>query len=81
MPRERRKCEGGCGRWLSDPESLARNYGPVCAERLGIPAPPARRLATTTRRPPAIRTDPPVEIHPGQTEIPLTPFQPTLESL
>jgi len=79
MP-ERRKCEGGCGRWLSDPESIARNYGRVCAERLGIS--PARRLgATSNRRPPATRTDPPVEPIPGQTALELQPMQPSLWSL
>lgn len=76
MSRERRKCEGGCGRWLSDPESIARGYGRQCAERLGIP------IAATVRRPPAIRaTDPPVEIHPDQTALELQPLQPSLWSL
>ncbi|MHC3450824.1 DUF6011 domain-containing protein [Streptomyces prasinus] len=82
MSRERRKCEGGCGRWLKSPAAVELGYGRVCAERLGIPiAPPARRLATATRRPPAIRTDPPVEIHPGQTALDLQTHQPSLWSL
>ncbi|MGW9397283.1 DUF6011 domain-containing protein [Streptomyces sp. NPDC055642] len=82
MSRERRKCEGGCGRWLSDPVSIARGYGRQCAERLGIPVvSPARRLAATVRRPPAVRTDPPVEIHPDQTALDLTDHQPSLWSL
>jgi len=79
MPKPR-LCLGGCGRLLKSPAAVELGYGRVCAERHGIPAPPSRRAATL-RRPPAIRTDPPVEIGPGQTEIPLTPFQPTLESL
>lgn len=78
MPK-RRKCLGNCGRWLTSPEAIALGYGRVCAERLGItPARPAR-----TRRPrPAPRpADAPPEPIPGQVEIPLIHFQPTLESL
>ena len=78
MPR--RKCEGGCGRWLSSPEAVALGYGRICAERLGIPfdrsARPRRPSRPTTR--PA---DAPPEVHPDQTALPLIPFQPTLESL
>ncbi|MBL3664464.1 hypothetical protein JL475_00190 [Streptomyces sp. M2CJ-2] len=82
MSRERRLCEGGCGRWLTDPVSIARKFGKRCAERLGIlVAPPARRPSATTRRPPAVRTDPPVEHCPGQTELPLVDHQPTLWSI
>ena len=65
----RRKCEGGCGRWLSTPESLARGYGRRCAERLGIPV---DRPTRTVRRPSVVRAaDPPPEIHPNQTALPL----------
>jgi len=55
----RRKCEGGCGRWLSDPVSVARGLGDVCDRRLN-------------GRPPAIRT-PAAEPGPmpGQDELPL----------
>jgi len=81
MSRERRKCEGGCGRWLKSPAAVALGYGRVCAERLGIPAPPSRRAATT-RRPPAIRgTDTPPEVGPGQTALELQPMQPSLWSI
>jgi hypothetical protein len=75
MPGGRRKCRGGCGRWLTDEESVARGYGRVCAERLGIATSPPPKPART---PPATT---PVPIAPGQTELPLIPFQPTLESL
>ena len=75
----RRKRLGGCGRWLTDPEAIARGYGRICAERHDIPTDrPARR---TTRRPAARATDTPAEQIPGQVELPLIPFQPTLESL
>jgi hypothetical protein len=58
-----------CGRPLRRPSPTG--LGPVCA----------RRLQPTTRRP-AIRTpDAPPEPIPGQTELPLIPFQPTLGSL
>jgi hypothetical protein len=68
-----------CGRPLRRPSPSG--FGPVCAERLGIPAPPSRRAATV-RRPPAIRgTDTPPEIGPGQTALELIDHQPTLWSL
>lgn len=28
-----RLCEGGCGRWLRTPESIALRFGPVCWEK------------------------------------------------
>lgn len=76
-----RKCLGGCNRWLTNEESIARGYGKHCAELHGIPpASPARRLgATPNRRPAATRTDPPAEHIPGQTALELTPFQPSPE--
>ncbi|MER5843238.1 hypothetical protein ABT099_23660 [Streptomyces prasinus] len=36
----------------------------------------SRRPSATTRRPPAIRTDPPVEHCPGQTALDLQAMQP-----
>jgi hypothetical protein len=58
-----------CGRRLVRPSPTG--LGPVCARRLA-----------PSRRPTSIRaTDPPAQPIPGQTEIPLKPFQPTLESL
>lgn len=78
MPR--RKCLGGCGRWLKSSAAVELGYGRVCAERHGITtAKPAHR--TTRRRPTARATDTPTEQIPGQVELPLTHFQPTLESL
>ncbi|MFE8961785.1 DUF6011 domain-containing protein [Streptomyces iakyrus] len=73
MPR--RKCEGGCGRWLKSPAAVALGYGRVCAERLGITT-PSRRTATTNRP-----TESAVEVHPDQAALPLHYHQPTLESL
>ncbi|MBR8638663.1 hypothetical protein KEF29_03455 [Streptomyces tuirus] len=78
MPR--RKCEGGCGRWLTSPDAVALGYGRICAERLGIPVDRPPR----PRRPPrpATRTaDVPPEVHPDQTALPLVEHQPTLWSL
>ncbi|WP_432130566.1 DUF6011 domain-containing protein [Streptomyces tendae] len=75
----RRLCEGGCGRWLTTPESVALGYGRVCAERHGIAV---RRLNPAPARQPASRaSEPPVEPIPGQTALDLQPFQPTLGSL
>ncbi|GAA4823908.1 hypothetical protein GCM10023220_67010 [Streptomyces ziwulingensis] len=80
MPGERRKCAGGCGRWLSDPASLARGYGRLCAERRGIPVHTPRRPVRP--RPPAVRSpDAPSEPIPGQEALPLQPMQPSLWSL
>ncbi|WP_328336804.1 DUF6011 domain-containing protein [Streptomyces violaceus] len=79
MP-ERRMCEGGCNRWLTDPVSIARGFGKRCAELHGIPVDSPPRL----RRPPrpaARPADAPVEIHPDQTALPLQPMQPSLWSL
>jgi hypothetical protein len=73
----RRKCLGNCGRWLTDPESVARGYGERCAELHGIPiGRPARRPTARPVRPtvrPAVRaSDPLPEIHPDQTALDLT---------
>jgi hypothetical protein len=65
-----------CGRPLSRPSPSG--LGPVCARRLGIT--PARRPARL-RRPVVRPVDAPPEPIPGQVEIPLTHFQPTLEAL
>lgn len=70
MPADRPKY-AGCKRPLKYPSPSG--FGPVCARRLGIDTspPPAARTPTAGS----------VELHPGQTELPLQPFQPTLESL
>lgn len=67
----RPRCEE-CKRPLRRPS--ASGYGPVCERRRNArPAPvPSARTPTAGPVPP---------IHPGQTELPLSPFQPTLESL
>ncbi|WP_425274709.1 DUF6011 domain-containing protein [Streptomyces viridosporus] len=72
-----RLCEGGCGRLLTDPVSIARRYGKRCAERLGITA-----VSSGARRPrPVPRPDTPPEVHPDQTALELRPMQPSLWSL
>lgn len=72
----RRKCEGGCGRWLTSPASVSLGYGRKCAEkfagtlsggRTGVAGPrlppgPSERL-TATNAPPHCD---------GQDELPLT---------
>jgi hypothetical protein len=73
----RRKCLGGCGRWLTDPESQARGYGRICAERHGIPV----DRPATTRRPTIRTTDSSTSQIEGQAELSLTDHQPTLWSL
>lgn len=42
MTAKRRKCEGGCGRWLRSAESVALGYGRVCAKKLPQSSPTAR---------------------------------------
>lgn len=76
-----RKCEG-CGRALR--KSLGP-YGPVCARKRAGNASGARTAPQGPRVSPALsqrftatNTAPP---HPGQTELPLSPMQPTLWSL
>ncbi|CAL9664248.1 hypothetical protein SUDANB1_07129 [Streptomyces sp. enrichment culture] len=76
----RRKCQGGCGRWLTSPDAVALGYGRICAERLGIPSdrqPHPRRPPRATTRP----ADAPPEVHPDQTALTLQPMQPSLWSL
>ncbi|UPZ27703.1 DUF6011 domain-containing protein [Streptomyces sp. LRE541] len=74
----RRKCRGGCGRWLKSPAAVEIGYGRVCAERLGIPT---RQPARPRLRPKAARADPGPEQIPGQVALPLVEHQPTLWSL
>ncbi|MFB7707955.1 DUF6011 domain-containing protein [Streptomyces sp. NPDC056105] len=64
---------GACGRLLTDDASKDRGLGPRCFRRLGG--------RTAARASPAAPTTAPVPQIPGQTELPLQPFQPTLESL
>ncbi|WHM30267.1 DUF6011 domain-containing protein [Streptomyces sp. BPPL-273] len=71
----RRLCEGGCGRWLTTPASVALGYGRVCAERHGIPT---RRRTVPARPAPARVAEPAVAHCDGQTEIELQPMQPSL---
>jgi hypothetical protein len=75
---ERRKCLGGCGRWLKSPTALARGYGRVCWERLDLKP---EQLPPTPAPRPTARSGADVAHCPGQTALPLIPFQPTLESL
>lgn len=74
----RRKCLGGCGRWLTNAESIALGYGRQCAAAHGIT--PARTIPARWPRP-VSRPDPPPEPIPGQTALPLVDHQPTLWSL
>lgn len=75
----RRKCLGGCGRWLTSPQAIALGYGPVCAKRHGVQ--PAG--SSGSRRPQLVvrLDDPPPTPIPGQTALPLQPMQPTLWAL
>lgn len=70
----RRKCLGGCGRWLTSPQAIALGYGPVCARRLGVVTVRSPRLVVRL-------DDPPPDPIPGQTALPLRPMQPTLWAL
>lgn len=79
---KRRKCEGGCGRWLRSAESVALGYGRVCAKKLPQSSPTARTAPQGPGVPPrrSRRLTAPTPC-PGQTELPLTPMQPTLWSI
>lgn len=78
MSRERRKCLGGCGRWLTNAASIALGYGRQCAEAHGITPAPA---VSGPRRPrPVPRPDTPPEVHPDQTALELHPDQTTEET-
>lgn len=65
------KCRGGCGRWLTDPESLARGYGRVCAERHGIPTGTPPKSAARASPPPVLAA--PAPSVPGQLAIEFPP--------
>lgn len=82
MTAKRRKCEGGCGRWLRAPASVALGFGPKCAKELAQSSPGARSAPQDPGVPPRrsrrLTGSAPC---PGQTELPLSPMQPTLWSL
>jgi hypothetical protein len=82
MTAKRRKCEGGCGRWLRSAESVALGYGRVCAKKLPQSSQDGRAAPQGPGVPPGLsrRLTAPA-LHPGQTELPLAPMQPTLWSL
>jgi hypothetical protein len=40
------KCRAGCGRLLTDPESIRLGFGPCCARRLGLTRPTRSRIRT-----------------------------------
>lgn len=72
----------GCKRAMKHP--TPSGYGPVCAQRRGLTPPKQRRPRTTPVRQLSLATvldQPPPEVIPGQTEIPLSFHQPTLESI
>lgn len=48
--RETRRC-GRCRRWLKDPVSIDLGYGPECAVKEGVAAPPKRRTRKTPPTP------------------------------
>lgn len=79
---ERRKCEGGCGRWLTAAVSLAVGYGADCLRKRAGSSPTARSAPQGPGVPPSLsqRLTAPTPC-PGQTELPLSPMQPTLWSL
>lgn len=75
MTAKRRKCEGGCGRWLTAAMSLAVGYGPDCLRKRAGNASGARAAPQGPGVPPglsqrltATHTHLP---HPGQDELPL----------
>lgn len=83
----RRKCEGGCGRWLTAPESLAVGMGRTCLRKAqGTPQGPSRARSAPPgpRVPPSLSraaTANPVPLCAGQGELPLVGHQPTLWSI
>lgn len=61
-----------CGRALTDPVSVARGYGPVCARRRGIrPTPRTRNARPGERRSDPVTGSPAPDVHPGQTATPI----------
>ncbi|MEV5915758.1 DUF6011 domain-containing protein [Streptomyces chartreusis] len=71
-----------CPRRLTDPESQRRGYGEKCGRDRGLIPPKRRRTRIRpTPRPKPATVPPAPDVIPGQTEIPLTYLQVTLESL
>jgi hypothetical protein len=68
---KRRKCEGGCGRVCAKKRPQSPQDGRTAPQGPGVPPALSRRLTATNTAP----------LHPGQTELPLAPMQPTLWSL
>jgi hypothetical protein len=79
---KRRKCEGGCGRWLTATVSLAVGYGPDCLRKLPQSSQDGRSAPQGPGVPPGLsqRLTAPTPCV-GQTELPLAPMQPTLWSI
>lgn len=81
---KRRKCEGGCGRWLTNPVSMAIGLGETCLKKQAGSASAARTAPQAPRVPPGASraaTANPVPVCDGQTELPLVDHQPTLWSI
>lgn len=81
---KRRKCEGGCGRWLRSAESVALGYGRVCAKKLPQSSQDGRSAPQSPGVPPGrprALTATPAPVCVGQVEIPLVIHQPTLWSI
>ncbi|GAA3590789.1 DUF6011 domain-containing protein [Streptomyces osmaniensis] len=71
-----------CPRRLTDPESQRRGFGETCGRQRGLLPPKRRRTRRRTAPRPKPATVPPADdVIPGQTEIPLTYLQVTLESI
>ena len=72
MTAKRRKCEGGCGRWLTAAASLAVGYGADCLRKATGGTSAARSAPRGPGVPPGLsrRLTAPA-LHPGQTELPL----------
>lgn len=74
MTAKRRKCEGGCGRWLTATVSLAVGYGPDCLRKLPQSSQDARAAPQGPGVPPRRSQAPtatPVPACDGQAELPL----------
>ena len=54
MTAKRRKCEGGCGRWLTATVSLAVGYGPDCLKKRAGSASGARAAPRGPGVPPGL---------------------------
>lgn len=68
----RRKCEGGCGRWLRNPASVALGFGPKCAKEWAQSSPNGLAAPQGPGVPPNLsrRLTAPTPCD-GQTELPL----------